>query len=202
MINWESIKAISEDKIIASSAVWIFITPLLVKLHDNLATNKNSESLFINENISLLYFSALAFFISSIMYKMLCPKVIKTTESYQDFVSRRMNHINIQEFMSESSKSTSIMIKSMINESTTKPTPQEIDENMTFYLEVNRDSCLNIKISEMDSIYWIIRNTQKKQTMLAIIICQSLNIIGAALLLLIMLSNARIVYNFSERFFV
>lgn len=198
MTNWDSLIKISEDRMIYSTGIWVFITPALVKAYNlNTDTNMLIAESVTDSSAILLYFAALCFFISGLICKIFCPQIITSTSSYADFESKQMSHINMQDFINNSTDISKQKIAEEINRSISKPEPKDIDENSTFFIEVHSNACFNIKKPDTSLTYWTIRKIHNTQHMFMIFICIAFYSLGTFLLAALLFNNAKLVTKFA-----
>ena len=89
MKTWGVIKQLCSGKLAASTAVWIFIVPAIVKISQTIENESviYGVELVAPHSLIYLYFSAVAFFISNILYIIACPSLIKEVRNYNTFCS-------------------------------------------------------------------------------------------------------------------
>lgn len=86
---WSDIGKLGENKTVRSSAIWMFVVPVLARILDtlnelnfSLGTEVLKVSLSLPFSWIYLYFAALFFGIGSILYLVWCPRFIRTYDSY------------------------------------------------------------------------------------------------------------------------
>lgn len=97
-IRWSTLKAILDNKIVASTYVWIILLPIIMNATSKLPRNINifpwgsvdpvTISLEIPVNWYSLYFSALIFALARILYIYKCPEFLRKYSSASDATSK------------------------------------------------------------------------------------------------------------------
>ena len=205
-MNWIIIKSISNTKILASTGIWIFLVPAFIKtsnlLNDSLSGQYFASVQLAPFSILLLYFSAFAFFLGSILYYIFCPRLIKLTDSFKDFESEGMNEHNLTKSLihldSHSAKSLISLLRKQANEAT----GEDIDKNNYFTITSSTDRSINLKKNQLSTAFWVTFEFLSEIKPIWRFLTASLFIIGFTLLTLIFIRNLEVVaiYTFDEFF--
>ena len=75
--RWRSLKAILDNRVVASTAVWIFLIPVLVSVTRQFPVLQ----IELPFNLFLIYFSALSFFLARMIYNIWCPDFLRRYSS-------------------------------------------------------------------------------------------------------------------------
>ncbi|WP_143056828.1 hypothetical protein [Loktanella sp. DSM 29012] len=85
--DWEALKAILDNRIIASTNIWVFLLPALMVITEKFPVELSlfpfgSQSpliitLEVPYNFFLLYFAAIAFFLARLLYILRCPQFLR-----------------------------------------------------------------------------------------------------------------------------
>ncbi|MCF7699978.1 hypothetical protein [Loktanella sp. M215] len=95
--DWEALKSILDNKIVASTNIWVFVLPAIMVLTEKFPVSLQifpfgaqaplELSLKIPYNWFLLYFAAMAFFCARLIYVIRCPNFLRQYRSAADAVN-------------------------------------------------------------------------------------------------------------------
>lgn len=96
ILDWKTLQEISASPVVTSSGIWIVIAPIAARLLSNLQKTINITigDVGIPLQISLpfsweaLFFAALAFQAANLCRRIFCPKIIKESKNFRDYLSQ------------------------------------------------------------------------------------------------------------------
>ena len=129
MNTWGIIKQLCSGKLIASTSIWIFVVPVIVKVYQGLNSGilLNGLEIIAPQSLIYLYFSAVAFFISNVLYIMLCPNLIKMVNHYSEFISLGCTAFDLSNSTNNVKKSTAKRLILRIKKEVESATGEDID---------------------------------------------------------------------------
>ncbi|WP_394388818.1 hypothetical protein [Shewanella woodyi] len=196
---WESIKAASQSKISAGSAIWIFLVPAIVKVSNGIGVhdvNTYEFQLVAPQSFLLLYFSAMAFFLALIMYVLFCPDLIKKTNSFDDFNNLGMDEYNLSMTLRCLGRNESSKISAEIKGSLGMPSTEMIDKELYKIIKVGKEGTpILIRCEQLMQAYWIVREFHNERLPLFQIVSIVLYAAGVFMLMYILFSNLFLVIN-------
>lgn len=91
--GWTALKGLGNSKTIKSSYIWLFLVPIVSKLFSSLNNIIEinifgatwSLNMSLPFNLSMFYFSAVAFAIASIIYQIWCPPGIVQYGTFEEY---------------------------------------------------------------------------------------------------------------------
>lgn len=93
--RWRSLKAILDNRVVASTAIWIFLIPVLVS-----ATRQFPVlQIELPFNLFLIYFSALSFFLARMIYNIWCPDFLRRYSSPAEAIADGVSAQVVKEYV-------------------------------------------------------------------------------------------------------
>jgi len=159
MITWDTIKELSTGKLTTSSAIWIFIVPAIAKISEGLEGKSDlfSFQIVAPYSLILLYFSALAFFLASVIYIVRCPSFVKSVSSYNDFTKQGMSHFNLTESVKLVDDITASNLKLELKDMIATATTKEIDKHEVISVSAGKKKeTFTFNKHELPEVFWLI----------------------------------------------
>lgn len=167
MITWGTLKQLSTGKLTSSTAIWIFIVPAIAKISEGLegkVPDLISFTILAPHSLILLYFSAIAFFLGSIIYIVRCPSFVKAVSSFNDFTQQGMSHFNLTESLRSVSDDSAKKLRAELKRIVPTPTNNEIDDNEVVSISAgNEEETFTFNRSSLPEVFWIIYSFQLDQ---------------------------------------
>lgn len=160
MLDWRSAGSISNAKIIASTSVWIFIVPMLLKIID-VVNNDLSQSLFILSRVPdsfiALYLSGVAFFLGSIVYYLSAPRIILDYKSFSEYQNKGAGAYSLDEYVSDLSERDSKELRAKLVENVEEASASDIDNSMVSCINIGVDKLVfNYSSSDLKGVFWVV----------------------------------------------
>lgn len=99
--NWEDIREIVDTKVISGIFFWLFVLPPLASIASSMEKAFGGIYVVLPITWVLLYFAAVCFAVAKVVYWLCCPKIIKFTRSYAEFLNRGSAEKEIKEWFVE-----------------------------------------------------------------------------------------------------
>ncbi|NOX09276.1 MAG: hypothetical protein GXP22_07315 [Gammaproteobacteria bacterium] len=160
MFTWSRLKALSTGKIVASTSIWIFIVPALLKVINSMNYDFTGHDFdVINFPISLLilYMSGVSFFLGSIIYYLFCPKIILNYDSYSSYEGDGGNNYALETYIKDLKDNEANTLKSELIGAVGEVSVQEIDSGSAVHITIGKD-CLvfNFNSEKLRDVFWVI----------------------------------------------
>lgn len=98
---WRSIAALQNSKGVQAVAIWFIITPIAAKF----LRTKLAEEYFLGTalpfSLVVFYISATAFFVSTILYTLWCPKIIRSYRTWSEFENSEGSYESLVPWVTE-----------------------------------------------------------------------------------------------------
>lgn len=202
MLSWLTLKGVYDLNIIKGSAIWIFLVPALVKIFNvvNISESINASDVFFNSYVLFcLYFSALSFFIGSILFKVRCPSLNKDIKGYDAFLSKGMSIYNISGYINELGKRDAILYKNILIKEVFFAKPDDIDNDKTFTIErADKKLCYTFHKDDLNIVFWSLYVFSSKTHKVSQFFCWFFLFLGFSGLLLVLLKNLLAVIDFMK----
>jgi len=200
MNTWEVIKSLCSGKLLASTSLWIFIVPAVVKLTQSIdgGIYFNGVTLVAPQSLIYLYFSAIAFFISNILYIIACPSLIKKVGHYSEFLSMGCTVFDLSNSTNRVNEKDAKSLIAKIKGEVESSTPKEIDSskhnNLT--LTVGNDKkpqAFTFNDDALPVVFNFIYNFNLSRLWFMQLLCWAFLFIGLALITFLLISNLLVV---------
>lgn len=193
MKTWIVLKDLSNSRLIYSSSIWIFVVPAVAKFSGEIGGLWVDENIFefaVPYSFYLLYFSAVAFFLGSVVYLVFCPEIIKKINSYSDFLQEGMTVCNLNESLKKVSEEKSKKLIEVLRKEAGSATPEEIDEFRVLTLSSGqRPITFSFEKEKISVVFWLIYRFHQEQRVAAQTICWLAFSIGIVLVFSILFLN-------------
>ncbi|KAF7765644.1 hypothetical protein PUND_a1353 [Pseudoalteromonas undina] len=200
MVSWLVLKDIYELKVIKGTAIWIFIVPAFVKFFSIFDSSEiiDASYVFFNSYVLFgLYFSALSFFLGSIVFNLRCPSLNKGLHGYDAFQEKGMTIYNLAEYTNELAESDALKYKPILKNVSSQFESHYIDNGKTYTLErTDQTICQSFLKDELPLIFWSLYVFTSKTRSISQFFCWLFLFFGFAGLLLVLLRNLTIVIEF------
>ncbi|GEK46237.1 hypothetical protein HPA02_05200 [Bisbaumannia pacifica] len=109
LTSWQNLKSAARLPFVGSMYIWIFIVPIAAKALESIPET-GAFTIFgqdIRLNLSLpfswvvFYFSALAFAVANVLFKVRCPSIIQENDSFSDFAASRKGITHLDKYLFE-----------------------------------------------------------------------------------------------------
>lgn len=160
MLDWRSARSISSARIVASTSIWIFIVPMLLKIID-VVNDGLSGSVFklssVPDSFMALYLSGVAFFLGSIVYFLSAPKIIIDYKSFSEYQGEGAGAYSLEEYVSDLSEKESKRLKDKLVENVAEASASDIDNSMASCLNIGVDKLVfNYGTNDLKSVFWVV----------------------------------------------
>lgn len=197
MKQWSTLKEISKSKITTSCAIWIFVVPAIAKISSFVGTHKYGGVNFeivAPESLLLLYFSAISFFLGTLLYTVTCPPLIKLVDNFDEFDRLQMTAFNLSQSLGSFSKDDAKSVISLIRDKVGMTESKNIDKEEALLIEAgNNIDSIMVAPDKLRDCFWLIYETHKSQKVVAQFSVFGFYLIGFAILSYILISNLFIV---------
>jgi len=127
VINWHRLRGLSNQKIVVSTSMWVFIVPIIFKIPIEASFTQCSNIYCFNINFFILYFSGLSFFIGGVVFSIFCPRFIKDYSSFSDFINKGGSNVTLNSHVINIGKKRSKNLYDEIMKTIEHPSRQDID---------------------------------------------------------------------------
>ena len=200
MNTWGVIKQLCSGKLVASTAVWIFIVPAIVKISQVIEVKSviNGVELVAPHSLIYLYFSAVSFFISNILYIVACPNLIKEVRNYNAFCSLGYTVFDLSNSTENVKEATAKKLIYKIKKEVESATPDEIDssEHQTQTLTIglkNEPQAFTFKVNDLPVVFNLVYNFNLGRLYGMQLLCWMFLSIGLGLLAFLLINNLFVV---------
>jgi hypothetical protein len=204
-LNWITLKSIASAKIVASTAVWVFLVPAIVKitnlLNDTITGQSNIGLEFAPFSIVLLYFSALSFFLGSICYHIFCPNIIKITDSFSSFVNEGMDSHNLSMSLRALNKKSTVELINNLRQNADEASMDDINNNNYFTIISAHNNSINLKLNQLSSVFWIVYEFISTRKNFGRHLTSIFFLLGIILLSIIFIRNIEVVAIYTQNTF-
>lgn len=188
---WDSIGSIISAKIVASTSLWIFVVPVLVKLSIIFGF-----SITVPPDFFMLYFAALSFFIASIIYILACPSFLRQYKSFGDFHARKQSTFDIQQNIDHLNRAESAILKEKVKINVDRIESKQLDEKVDC-IEIGTELlAINFYKTDLPKIFAIVRSYFLNSRKFAQTLCVLFLLLGMLCLSLVLLRNLGIVIDY------
>ena len=109
LTSWQNLKSAASLPFVGSMYIWIFLVPIAAKAMESIP--RAGEFTVFGQDIQLtlslpfswvvFYFSALAFAVANVLFKVRCPSIIKDNKSFSDFKASRKGVAHLDKYLFE-----------------------------------------------------------------------------------------------------
>ena len=197
MNQWIILKDICTGKMIASTSIWIFIVPAVTKVFNLIESSTpviGGVNLVAPQNLIILYFSAIAFFLSSLIYTLFCPDLIKKYSSFTDYQSEGKNEVNLTYSLKHLNGKSSKQLFDKLEKNIERASPDDVNKSLDATISIGKQPLsFTFKKEYLSEVYWTIYEYFSGYSIYAQIISWVLLVIGFILLAFILFANLYLV---------
>lgn len=208
--SWQHLSSIGNNKVIKSTYIWIIVIPIIAKFLEKIPDNliipfyENIEiQLKLPFSWQLLYFSALIFAISTVMFTLFSPPLLSKFSDIPSYIEKGLGKEQLITFLSSWLRKNKTIYDSNgenINTNsylylfyekycvTLSPTDLENFKNNKISLS-KRVRKLAIKDSEFHNSFWFLRSSMAYDGLILRILITILYLVGSSMLFKLLIDN-------------
>lgn len=187
--KWSLIKGLSNTKLVASTSLWVFLSPIIVKLGVNDGFLLG-DVVFSGYSIYFLYFSAVSFFLGFFLYCLFCPPVVKEFESYAQFSDKGMTVDGLSSLVSQMGRSYSNSLFLVLEQKVGRATPEEIDGAVAETVSIGSEpKNFTFHRGRLNSVFWCVHDFSDGVGLIPWLFCLLFYVTGFLFLAILMGMN-------------